>query len=69
MKTMYLIATILVLVGGLNWLLVGLFNFNLVSALFGDMTLLSRIVYVLVGVSALAGIVELATGGMKKPMV
>jgi uncharacterized protein len=43
----------LLIVGGLNWGLVGLFGFDLVAALFGEMTLLSRVVYALVGVSAL----------------
>lgn len=47
------IAYVLVLVGALNWGLVGLFEFNLVETLFGDMTTLARIVYSLVGVSAL----------------
>lgn len=46
------VAYVLVLVGALNWGLVGAFEFNLVETLFGDMTTLSRIVYVLVGVSA-----------------
>ena len=43
---------ILVLIGGLNWGLVGLFDLNLVAALFGT-TILAQIVYILVGVSAL----------------
>ena len=43
----------LVLIGALNWGLIGLFNLNLVSVIFGDMTLLARIVYILVGLSAL----------------
>jgi uncharacterized membrane protein YuzA (DUF378 family) len=47
------IAFILLVVGGLNWGLVGLFGFDLVAAIFGDMTILSRIVYSLVGLSAL----------------
>ena len=47
------IAMILLIVGGLNWGLVGLANFDLVAALFGDGSTLSRIVYVLVGLSAL----------------
>lgn len=47
------IATILVIVGALNWLLVGLFSFNLVDAIFGAGSTLSRIVYILVGVSGL----------------
>lgn len=44
------VALILVLVGGINWGLVGLFNVNLVTGIFGDM--LGRLVFVLVGVSA-----------------
>ncbi|HLP86378.1 MAG TPA: DUF378 domain-containing protein [Candidatus Paceibacterota bacterium] len=46
------IALILVIVGGLNWGLVGIVNFDLVATIFGDMSSLSRIVYVLVGLSA-----------------
>ncbi|HLD21867.1 MAG TPA: DUF378 domain-containing protein [Patescibacteria group bacterium] len=52
-----LIALILIIVGGLNWGLVGLFNFDLVAAIFGDMSVLSRIVYILVGLGALYSIV------------
>ncbi len=52
LSTLDWIALILVIVGGLNWALVGLFNFNLVATIFGDMTMLSRIVYDLVGLSA-----------------
>lgn len=47
------LAAILVIIGGLNWGLVGLFDFDLVSAIFGDMSTLSRIIYVLVGLGAL----------------
>lgn len=47
------IALILVIIGGLNWGLVGLFNYDLVSAIFGVMTVASRVVYVLVGLAAL----------------
>ena len=47
------IALILVVVGGLNWALVGVFGFDLVAAIFGDMSFLSRIVYVLVGLAAI----------------
>ena len=46
------IAIILVIVGGLNWALVGIFNFDLVAAIFGDMSVVSRIVYTLVGIAA-----------------
>ena len=47
------IALILVIVGALNWGLVGLFQFDLVAAIFGDMSAIARVVYTLVGVSGL----------------
>lgn len=47
------IAYIILIIGGLNWGLVGLFHFDLVSTIFGDMSVISRIVYVLVGLSAI----------------
>ncbi len=46
------VAYVLLVVGGLNWGLVGFFQFDLVATLFGDMTMVSRIVYALVGLSA-----------------
>ena len=46
------IALILLAVGGVNWGLVGLFNFDLVATIFGEMSILSRAVYVIVGVCA-----------------
>lgn len=62
MRTVNLITLTLLIVGGLNWGLVGLFDFDLVAALFGEMSLLSRIVYTLVGLSALWQIVPLTRG-------
>jgi uncharacterized membrane protein YuzA (DUF378 family) len=50
------IAMTLLIIGGVNWGLVGLFNFDLVATLFGPMSTLSRIVYALVGLSALYSI-------------
>lgn len=47
------IAVALVVIGGLNWGLVGLFDFDLVAFLFGAMTNVSRVVYVVVAVAAL----------------
>jgi uncharacterized membrane protein YuzA (DUF378 family) len=52
MKTLDVIAAVLLVVGGLNWGLVGILNFDLVAALFGNMSILSRIVYSLVGLAA-----------------
>ena len=46
------VSMVLLVVGGLNWGLVGLFEFDLVAALFGEMSWFTRLVYVLVGVSA-----------------
>lgn len=53
MKAINLVTLFLIIVGGLNWGLVGLFGFDLVAALFGAGSLLARIVYILVGVAAL----------------
>jgi uncharacterized membrane protein YuzA (DUF378 family) len=53
MKALHMIAWILVIIGGLNWLLVGLFQWD-IGQLFGGMgAILPRIIYVLVGLSAL----------------
>ena len=56
MKTLYYIVLTLVIIGALNWLLIGLFNFDLVAMLFGEMSVLSRIIYALVGISGLISI-------------
>jgi uncharacterized membrane protein YuzA (DUF378 family) len=56
------ITLLLLIVGGLNWGLVGLFGFDLVAALFGEMSMISRIVYSLVGLSALWQLVPLFGG-------
>jgi uncharacterized membrane protein YuzA (DUF378 family) len=53
LKWLDIAAAVLLVIGGLNWGLVGLFGFNLVSAIFGEMSALSRIIYILVGLSAL----------------
>lgn len=54
MKALHIVAFLLLVVGGLNWLLVGLFQWDLVAALFGGMaSAVSRVVYTLVGLSAL----------------
>lgn len=50
------ISLTLIIVGAINWLLIGVFRFDLVAFLFGNMTLLSRIVYILVGISGLYAI-------------
>lgn len=53
MKVVNIIALLLVIIGAINWGLIGLFEFNLVDFLFGIGTALSRIIYVLVGISGL----------------
>lgn len=53
LSTLDWVALVLVVIGGLNWGLVGAMNLDLVSTIFGDMTVLSRIVYGLVGLSAI----------------
>ncbi len=62
MRLVNTITLVLLIVGGLNWGLVGLFDFDLVAALFGEMSALSRIVYSLVGLSALWQLVPLFRG-------
>ena len=56
MKLLYNIALTLVIVGALNWLLIGLFNFDLVASIFGAMSAFSRIIYTLVGISGILSI-------------
>jgi uncharacterized membrane protein YuzA (DUF378 family) len=58
MKSIDTLARLLVIVGGVNWGLVGLFGFDLVAALFGPMSVMSRIVYTLVGLSAVYDLVQ-----------
>jgi uncharacterized membrane protein YuzA (DUF378 family) len=52
MKSLDIVVTLLLIVGGLNWGLYGLFRFDLVAAIFGEMSVLSRLVYVVVGLAA-----------------
>ena len=56
MKVLYYIALTLVIIGALNWLLIGLFSFDLVATLFGNMSVFSRFVYVLVGIAGIISI-------------
>ncbi len=50
------VAMILMIIGGINWGLVGAFDTNLVSAMFGDQTPLTRFVYAVVGIASLYGV-------------
>ena len=56
MKIIDKVALVLIIIGAINWGLIGLFRFDLVATLFGEMSVLSRIVYSLVGISGLWGI-------------
>ena len=56
MKVIDKIALVLIIIGAINWGLIGVFRFDLVATLFGEMSVLSRIVYTLVGISGLWGI-------------
>jgi len=53
------VTTILVIVGALNWGLVGIFEWNLVSAIFGSIVWLERAIYILVGLAGLAELIML----------
>lgn len=57
MRNLYSITYFLVILGALNWGLVGFFKFDLLALLFGDMTAFTRILYALVGLSAIVQIV------------
>jgi uncharacterized protein len=60
MKVLNTIAQVLIVIGALNWGLIGLFDFNLVSALFGVDSFLTNTVYVLVGLAGLYGLYLIA---------
>ena len=56
MRTLEIIALTLTIIGAINWGLIGLFDFNLVDSVFGTMSMLSRIIYIIVGVCSLINI-------------
>jgi len=58
-KDLTMIAWILLIIGGLNWGLIGFFRFDLVATIFGSMTMITRIIYALVGISGLIGLIDL----------
>lgn len=58
MKALDITVAVLLIVGALNWGLVGIFQFDLVAAIFGPATWLSRVVYTLVGLAAVYQIVQ-----------
>jgi uncharacterized membrane protein YuzA (DUF378 family) len=63
---MNIVALILMIVGALNWLLVGIFRFNLVTWIFGASSVITAILYVLVGLGGIWGIVMLFQRNVRK---
>ena len=56
MVTLQKICLFLTIIGAINWGLIGLFDFNLVTFIFGDTSVLTKIVYILVGIAGLINI-------------
>lgn len=56
MKALDTLALILVIIGAINWGLIGFFNFDLVASLFGSMSAVSRVIYAIVGICGLYAI-------------
>jgi hypothetical protein len=53
MKSIDILSFVLLLIGGINWGLIGFFDFNLIDAIFGHLTVVSRVIYAVVGIAAL----------------
>ena len=62
MKILDVIVAVLLIIGGINWGLIAFFNINFVAAIFGEATAASRVIYALVGLSALYDIFDLTIG-------
>jgi uncharacterized membrane protein YuzA (DUF378 family) len=67
MRAVNVVALVLVLIGGLNWGLVGFFDFDLVAAVLGEDSVASRVVYALVGVAALYKVIVAVSVRAMKP--
>lgn len=63
MNTLYKVCLTLIIIGAVNWGMIGLFDVNLVTLLFGEDSVLTNIVYALVGISGL-----ICTGLLLKPL-
>lgn len=61
LNTLDWVAFVLLIIGGINWGMIGIFNIDLVGSLFGSMTGVVRAVYVLVGISAIYTVFTLST--------
>ena len=56
METVQKIALVFTIIGDINWVLVGIFDFNLVNALFNSMPIIEKIIYIIVGICGLINI-------------
>ena len=56
METLQKSALVITIIGALNWLLIGLFEFDLVASIFGELTFLTKLIYILVGIAGLINI-------------
>ncbi len=68
MKSLNILALVLLIVGGLNWGLVGVFGFDLVAGIFGAGSLLARLVYAVVGLSAIWQAAQLASASGREAL-
>jgi uncharacterized membrane protein YuzA (DUF378 family) len=62
MKVLEAIGAILLVIGGLNWGLIGFFDFNLIAAIFGEGSVISHLIYALVGISAVFEVLDFVFG-------
>ncbi|MBQ9181325.1 MAG: DUF378 domain-containing protein [Bacilli bacterium] len=56
METLQKTALVVTIIGALNWLLIGLFEFDLVASIFGELSFLTKLIYILVGIAGLINI-------------
>lgn len=66
MKILDSVALVLVIIGAINWGLIGLFKFDLILSIFGDMSVISRIIYTLVGLAGIYSISFFAKNQFQK---
>ena len=62
MKMLDLVVSLLLIIGALNWGIIGFFNFNVIAAIFGEASAVSRVIYALVGLSAVYDIFSFTFG-------
>lgn len=66
MKALDTTALVLIIIGGINWGLVGFFDYNLVDSIFGEGSVLARIIYAVVGLAAVWALVSLLSRANRK---